>query len=253
MTSPCGCEAWASLDDLPVEVVGLRSPTEWCVLLGQATDILWAATGRRWRGGPQTASAVLRAAPPRAGEGAWPYHSSWGHCPCFAGAAAGIVGWADGHYRHAAPAAIRLPHPDVTAVQSVTVDGAPFTAWRLDGAWLARTDRQGWPVCHDRAEVTYTYGRTPPDGGKAACVELAVELARASVDDPDRPCRLPQRLQSVTRQGLTFAALDDMEFISKGLTGISSIDMWVRSVNPYGRPRAARVWSPDLMRARKTP
>jgi hypothetical protein len=136
-------------------------------------------------------------------------------------------------------------------VAAVAVDEVAFTAWRLDGAWLTRTDGCGWPTCRERAIVTYQYGRLPPPAGRLACVELAVEFGRASSDNPDRACRLPQRVQSVTRQGISFAALDDMEFLSEGLTGLYSIDLWVRSVNPYGRSAAGSVWSPDLPRARR--
>lgn len=252
MTTPSGCAAWATLDDLPDQAVGMWSPTEWCGWLGMATDILWAATGRRWRGGPLTAEAVLRAAPPRPGEGAWPYHRSWGECACYDGISVLGPAWSDrvGHHELAA---IRLPHPDVVMVSSVLVDGEPFAAWRLDGNYLVRVDGCGWPLCHDRATVTYQYGRTPPVAGVIACVELAVELARGASSDPDQPCRLPQRLQSVSRQGISFAVLDNMEFLGEGLTGLYACDAWIKSVNPWGRKASASVWSPDIARSRRTP
>lgn len=254
MTTPAGCSAWAQVDDLPASAVGLHTEAQWCSYLGMATDILWSATGRRWRGASLTAEVALRAAPPRAGEGGWPYHRSWGHCACFAGT--NILGprWADAVYSHHEPAAIRLPHPDVTAVTSVSIDGELFTAWRLDGAWLARTDGRGWSACHDRSVVTYAYGHLPPDAGRMAAVELAVELGRAGSDsdDPDQRCRLPQRVQQVTRQAITYESLDPAGYLDQGLTGITSIDMWIRAVNPHGRKQAARVWSPDIPRARST-
>lgn len=251
---PCDCHAWARIDDIPASAVGMHSPAEWCAFLELATDILWAATGRRWRGRTSTAEVVLRAAPPRPGEGSYPYHRSWGACGCFAGwSEYGYPLWRDftGPFRHEAPASIRLPHSDVTRILSVEIDGEPLTAWRLDGAWLTRTDGCPWPVCHDRAVVRYEHGLQPPRGARLACVELAVEFGRAASDDPDRPCRLPQRVQSVTRQGITYETLDDMEFLSQGLTGLYTVDAWIRSVNPYGRPVEASVWSPDLPRARR--
>lgn len=232
----------------------MHSPTQWCAFLELATDILWSATGRRWRGSTATVEVVLRAAPPRPGEGAYPYHRSWGHCGCWVGwSEYGFPVWRDLALplTHEAPAAVRLPHSDVTEVVSVEIDGAAFSDWRLDGAWITRTDGRGWPVCHDQTVVTYRHGLQPPPGGRAACVELAVEFGRAASDDPDRACRLPERVQSVTRQGITFDALDDMEFLSQGLTGIYSVDVWIRSVNPYGRPRSGQVWSPDLPIARR--
>lgn len=241
MTAPASCQAWASLDDLPAGVVDMHPPQQWCAYLGIATDVLWSATGRRWRGASLTAEVSLRAAPPRAGESGWPYHSSWGRCGCCAGTAG----------THAAPTAVRLPHGDVTAIVSVTIDGAPFTGWQLDGGWLSRTDGQPWPVCGDRTVVVYRYGKLAPDGGRYACVELAVELGRAGSSSPDQPCQLPKRLQSVTRQGISFAALDSMEFLDDGLTGLYSVDLWIKAVNPHGRRQTASVWSPDIPRARK--
>jgi hypothetical protein len=145
-----------------------------------------------------------------------------------------------------------LCHPDVTAVTMVAIDEVPFTGWRLDGSWLARTDGCGWPVCHERAVVTYAYGIDPPDAGRLACVELAVEFGRSSSEDPDQPCRLPQRVQSVTRQGITFETLDNMEFLDAGLTGLYLCDAFIKAANPYGRKQAASVWSPDLLRSRST-
>lgn len=252
MSAPVsGCSAWAAYEDLPTAVAELHTTEGWCSYLAMATDILWSATGRRWRGEVLTDTVSLRAAPPRAGEGSWPYHPSWGRCPCYTGVSADLrPRWALGLPQHAAPAAVRLPRPDVTAVLSVTVDGAAFTGWALDGSWLARTDGPPWPVCRDRTSVTYRFGRTPPDAGKAACVELASELGRAASTSPDRPCQLPKRVASITRQGITFAALDDMAFLDKGLTGLYTVDTWIRSVNPKGRTQEATVWSPDLPRAR---
>jgi hypothetical protein len=218
-----------------------------------ATDILWSATGRRWRGAGLTAEVVLRAAPPRTGEDSgWSYHRSWGHCACYAGA--GILGprWADAPYGHHEPTKVRLPHPDVTSVSVVAVDDVPFDAWRLDGSWLARTDGRGWSACHDRSVVTYAYGHEPPDGGRLAVAQLAVEIGRDAADDPDQPCQLPRRVSSVTRQGLSYDSLDSMEFLDRGLTGLYAIDSWIRAANPHGRKQAATCWSPDLPRARST-
>lgn len=246
--------AWATVDDLPAATAYLHAPAQWASFLDTASAVLWAASGRRWRGSSAGGEAVLRAAPPRT-RGLWAYHSSWLHCPCYAGASMWGPRWADTVSAHAAPTRVRLPHPDVTAVTAVTIDGASFTGFELDGAWLSRTDGAAWPVCGDRTVVTYTYGLEPPAAGKAACIELAVELGRAASSDPDQPCQLPQRLRAVSRQGLTFeqsSELDRFEFLDKGRTGIYAVDLFLASVNPKGRAQAARVWSPDLNRARST-
>ncbi len=251
MTSPTstGC-GWASLADLPVEVAGLHSPDQWCLYLHLATDILWSATGRRWRA-EATAEAVLRAAPPRAGEGGWAWHPSWGHCACYGGTSlSGLIWGAVG--AHHEPVRVRLPHGDVTTVLSVTIDGTPFTGWRLDGPYLVRVDGRGWPECHDRSIVAYLHGRPPPVAGVAACAELAAEFGKAAYDgEQEVSCRLPARTQSVTRQGISMEILDPQEYLADGLTGISSIDMWIIGVNPNRRKQVATVWSPDTARARR--
>jgi hypothetical protein len=255
VTTPSGCRAWAGVDDIPADVAALHSAAEWCGYLELATDILWSATGRRWRGSGHMAEVVLRAAPPLPGEPGWPWHQSWGHCRCYRGT--NILGpswaldWVGGHHE---PNSIRLPHPDVTEVTSVTIDGQLFDAYRLDGAWLSRTDGSGWPMCGERTVATYAYGKDAPAGGRLACVELAVEFGRATCSDPKERgrCQLPRRVQTVTRQGITYDMLDDFDFLQDGLTGIYSVDAWIRSVNPYGIKQAASVWSPDLRRARTT-
>lgn len=252
MPSPSECKSWATVDDIPTTAVGMHSRREWETYLALATDILWSATQRRWRGAGHTAEVVLRAAPPRAGEPGWPYSRSWGCCPCFEGYTLAGFRWFDGVREHPEPVAIRLCHPDVTAVTMVAIDDQPFMDWRLDGSWLARTDGCGWSVCRDRTLVTYAYGIDPPKAGRLACVELAVEFGRSSSDDPDQPCRLPQRVSSVTRQGLTYETIDSMEYLDKGLTGLTLVDAWISSVNPHHRTQVATVWSPEIARSRRT-
>lgn len=243
----CGGTAWASHTDIPDRPYEMHDPHTWCVYLAMATDILWAATGRRWRGAGRTATATLSAEyrdDPT-------YHDSWGACSCRRLTASHLATYGP-RMRHHEPTRVRLPHDDVTAVTSVTIDGSPVTDWRLEGSWLVRTGRRGWPMCGDRTVITYAYGRNPPLAGVAMCVELAIELGRASSDKPDRVCSLPKRLQSVTRQGISYVALDDLDFLDKGLTGLYPVDVWVRSVNPKGRAQAASVWTPDTRYARRT-
>lgn len=238
--------AWATIDDIPeavVEEVGIGLP-EWYRVLSLATDVLWGATGRRWRGRSMSETVTLRAAPPQNDSGRrWPYDTSWGFCSCVGGALPAVSA------RHSQPTRVRLPRRDVTAVTAVTIDGDPFTAFRLGGSWLTRTDGSGWPMCGERTQITYSFGRVPPLAGKQAVVEFAIEIAKAM---SGQACSLPKRLTSVTRQGISFAALDDLEFLSEGLTGVYGIDVWIRAVNPDGRKQAATVWSPDIATATRS-
>jgi hypothetical protein len=252
------CSPWATVADLPADVVPLLPAEEWDRWLLFASEILYAATARQWRNSGCSATVTLRGAAPWDGEGSYPYHRSWGQCGCLTGWEPAPGGWGlwpvwDIGWRgvHHQPLAVQLPHRDVTQVTAVLVDGQAFAAWRLTGAgWLERTDGHPWRVCGEATQVTYAFGRPPPVGGELACRQLAVELGKAAAGEP---CSLPKRVQSITRQGVTVAMLDPMTFIDKGLTGLPTVDMWIRSINPKGRQQDAEVWSPDIPTGRRLP
>lgn len=151
---------------------------------------------------------------------------------------------------------VSLPGPIVGPV-SVKIDGETLddSAYRVEGRFLIRTDGEEWPRCQDMDadddavgtwSVTYTRGIEVPVGGQVAAGLLACELAKAACGDPS--CGLPQRIQSVTRQGVTVAVLDSFDDIESGRTGIWLIDSWVASIT---KPRRrGRVMSPDYRMGR---
>ena len=170
---------------------------------------------------------------------------SWHNVLC--GACSGVCECEGGTY------SLRLPGP-VVSVTTVMVDGEelPHESYRVDnkGA-LVRVDGQVWPPCQDirspstepgTFEVTYQRGTEVPTGGQIAAGVLACELAKAACNDAS--CALPQRVQSITRQGVTIAVLDAFDDVDAGHTGIWIIDSWVASVT---KPRArSTVRSPDI-------
>jgi hypothetical protein len=84
--------------------------------------------------------------------------------------------------------------------------------------------------------------------GKQAARILATEFIKLwSGDD----CALPQRVTSVTRQGVSYTILDSQDFLDDMRTGIYSIDLFLKSVNPDKARARARVFSPDVARARR--
>lgn len=151
-------------------------------------------------------------------------------------------------------AALRLPGP-IASIEEVQIGGEVLdpTAYRVDnGRFLVRQDGGRWPTCQDMSAalgaedtwgVTYRKGYAVPGGGQVAAGLLANELAKAACND--KSCGLPQRVQSITRQGVTVAVLDAFDDIDEGHTGIWLIDSWVASV--VRRPRRMRVLSPDRM------
>lgn len=153
--------------------------------------------------------------------------------------------------------ALRLPGP-VASITEIQIDGVvlPSTAYRVDNhQLLVRTDGGIWPFCQDMDAplgsentwaVTYKQGLSVPVGGQIAAGLLACELAKAACGD--KSCGLPQRVQSITRQGVTVAVLDAFDDVDTGHTGIWLIDSWVASVTK--RPRRWRVLSPDRRQPR---
>lgn len=141
-----------------------------------------------------------------------------------------------------------LPNP----VVEVRIDGAVFTNWTLVQNWyLKRTDGKNWPTCQnlsrpdtedDTFSVTYRWGSPPPPLGKQAVGALACELVKSRLD---LSCELPQRIQTVSRQGVSFTLLDPMEFLEKGRTGIYVVDLFLVTYNPTGSRRPSGVFRAD--------
>lgn len=104
-----------------------------------------------------------------------------------------------------------------------------------------------WTPCN--TEITYSYGISVPTAGKMAARKLAIEFARLwSGDDM---CELPQRVTSVSRQGVSYTILDNQEFIQELRTGLYEIDLFLKVTNPDNARRRSKVFSPDQPRARR--
>lgn len=246
MTGPeLVCGPWAAVDDVPSTVrddlpAGPEGDQILTDAIASASDILYVLSGRRWRGQGCTRTVTLE-----------PTGSNpWAGLPLRRAAIDRLV---TGRYRQAWP--LWLPDWPVTAITTVTgPDGVLDPAgYRLvDGARLERltdaSDRIGWE-CVDWT-VTYEHGQDPPIGGKRAAVALAAQLALALAGS--KACRLPQRVQSITRQGTSIAVLDPMDFLDHGRTGLPDVDLWLSTVNPTGARRRASVITPDQRTHRPT-
>ena len=84
--------------------------------------------------------------------------------------------------------ALNLGRSDIQTVESVTIDDADFTDYRLDeNRYLVRTDGGRWPCCQDLSAdsgpntfiIELTYGRPIPQMLRMAAAELAAELVKA--------------------------------------------------------------------------
>lgn len=133
---------------------------------------------------------------------------------------------------------IRLPgYPVIRSSIVVTIDGVLFTGWELEAKRrLVRTDGEGWRCCQNRHvadgevgtwSIEYSYGVNPPADLKRAAVILGCQLYNAWHPGEGRTCQLPQRVTTISRQGVTLAILDPLKLFDEGKTGIPSVDMIV--------------------------
>jgi hypothetical protein len=86
------------------------------------------------------------------------------------------------------------------------------------------------PACNcDKSlyTVTYVQASNLPPGSDRAVKKLADEYLKAM---NGAPCALPERITTITRQGMSWTLLDPQDFLDKGLTGMASVDHWLSAV-----------------------
>jgi hypothetical protein len=123
----------------------------------------------------------------------------------------------------------------------------PSSYYLVDHSTIQAVAGARWTPCD--IEITYSYGTEPPTLGKLAARTLAFEFCKLWNNDDD--CQLPQRITSVSRQGVSYTILDSQEFIDDLRTGLYVVDMFLKSVNPDKARAKARVFTPDVPRARR--
>lgn len=146
--------------------------------------------------------------------------------------------------------------PRTVSITSILVDNATVSpsAYRIDNGYLlVRTDGACWPQCQDYDKnpgvgVTNTFvvngvfGRPVPQEALDAASLLACELGKSIAG---QPCRLPQRMQSLSRQGVTVQFPGVNTYLDRGLTGLNEVDQLVIQLNPHRLQQAPRVLSMD--------
>jgi hypothetical protein len=146
---------------------------------------------------------------------------------------------------------IRLRGRPVTRIITIrNKNGAvldPSSYYLVDHSTIQIKAGTPWTPCN--VEITYAYGIPVPTAGKMAARKLAIEFARLWAGD--EMCELPQRVTSVSRQGVSYTILDNQEFIQELRTGLYEIDLFLKVVNPDNARRKSKVFSVDTPRARK--
>lgn len=253
------CSPWATIADVcePCNASGFDKAVLHSALQ-MASDILFDLTRRRW---PGVCSDKVR--PCRRGEGCLnlaQLGAAWD-----AQMGGSIVGAGAGLFQSGRPVCgcgtirqLQLQSP-VVAITEVLIDGAVVNPafYRVDDRkFLTALDDQVWPVCQrmelpdselNTWSVSYTFGAEPPIGGRIAAASLGCQLALACNPTAveSGACRLPKRVTTITRQGVTLAVLDPLTLFSDGLTGLPEVDLWVMAANRGPRSRRANVLVPD--------
>jgi hypothetical protein len=239
------CAPWATDADLcsPCDLYELDA-VDIDDALQMATDVLFNFTGRRW---PGVCEETVR-----------PCRTERCGCQETCG-----CGWLS---------EVHLPGYPVVEVTEVLVDGdvVPESEYRVDDArylvGLTKADGtlRRWPSCQrlERADsedrtfsVTYSWGLDPPVGGIRSAASLACQLLMACQPEAikDGRCRLPKRVTTITRQGITLAILDPLSLFREGLTGLAEVDLWVASVRAGDSRRGATVVDPLRHRSVRRP
>lgn len=146
---------------------------------------------------------------------------------------------------------IRLRGQPVTEVVAVrNVNGgivSPDSYYLVDHSTLQFSE--GALIVPADIEVTYSYGANPPTLGKMAARRVAIEFVKLWEGDSD--CALPQRVTSVTRQGVTYTVLDSQDFLEEMRLGIYEVDLFLKTANPNRAQKRSKVFSPDIPKARR--
>ena len=250
MGRPGVCTPWADLSDMPC-VDYATDPVAADQALRFASDVLYDLSGRQWPGECVETVRPCATRSPGFRAGWWPVgdrRGSWGSCSCNRARRCGCSSISE----------VRLGS-HVLAVTEVRVDGevVPPVEYAVDdeqylvGLTAADGTQRRWPCCQrlDREPtgpgtwaVTFSWGGLPPDGGVRASAALGCELLKAA--SGDKGCRLPKRVTSIVRQGVTVAVLDPLTLFADGATGLPEVDLWLGSVR-YGRAhRPARLLVP---------
>lgn len=242
------CPAWAGMS---------QSVKDYSIAL--ASLVLWAATGRQYGGCPSTVRPCWARQEPLYqtwpvgydGEGYWGLRGAVGAVVLIGG------GCGCSPSCTCSPSQVALPGP-VQSITSVQVDGVTLapTDYLLQGNYLVRADGFEWPASQNLAKqlgqsdtwaVTYVVGAVVPPVLLNAAAEYACELGRAKTGGQ---CQLPNRVQSVSRQGVQIQYVDTTDYLDKGLTGLGTVDAVIKAINPYGLPAPMRVLSPDVPQMR---
>jgi hypothetical protein len=232
------CSMWADIDDIPDccdfgDIDPATVIPELTSSMVAASEFLWFASGKQYAG---SCERTVRACEDESctccqilsrGHIVYPWNDviDWSECTCIPDDRIKLAGYA-------------------TEIVSVEIDGVVVAADEYElreETWLVRLEGT-WPC---QTEVTYIYGKTPPESGRRAALKLACEVYKSCTPGAG-DCELPTGVTRVTRQGVTIErAFMQRDPDGVWRTGMAAVDFFLNSVNPNGIPRRATFWSPS--------
>lgn len=248
---PYVCDECCSLDMESIDPALRQMAAQW------AANFLYVATGRRYGGCPRTYRPCREKCAPvqnccggYAGSGVTrPYKLAnsldWVNLSC---------GTCKRGCQCSEVSEVYLP--GVSQVLNVRLDGVDYDPCGMvavyDGSRVVRTDGGAWPTCQELGRIdgpgtwsiTVLEGSCPPAGVELITGILMCEFLKACRQDGD--CRLPRRIQTLTRQGVTMGFNDQFENLSDMRVGIFEIDAWIEQGRYVGNMGPSIV-SPELV------
>lgn len=215
-----------------------------------ALRYLWVATGRRFGLCEVTYRPCRKDCRNLTGDFPWPYPSipyklggSWfnltcGKCPgsCSCDLVSEVF--------------IQNTH----SVLNIREDGEDYDPFGIvavyDRERIIRVDGLEWPACQNLSDIdgpgtwsiTVMQGTPWPEGLGIVAGILTCELAKACTGN--KACRLPQRVQTITRQNVTVGFQDRFEGLAQLHTGLWEVDSFIEASRWTGM-MAPSVTSPD--------
>jgi hypothetical protein len=257
---PCGDACWPEpyiCDDCCNLDFDALDPSLRMMAAQWAANFLYTATGRQYGGCPRTYRPCRENCAPGpnccggyAGTGvARPYKLvnslDWVNISC--GVCRGKCGCSE---------VSEVYLPGVSQVLNVRLDGVDYDPCGMvavyDDARIVRIDGGRWPVCQELGRldgpgtwsITVLEGKCPPAGVELITGTLMCEFLKACLQKND--CRLPRRIQTLTRQGVTIGFNDRFENLADMRTGIWEIDAWIEQAR-YAGAATPSIVSPELV------
>jgi len=145
--------------------------------------------------------------------------------------------WMEDYRLHGRTVVLRQgPIEDVVKVEMYDPCGQTATSELTDWCWAGDNAvtfgassgfYSSMQLCSCRDDVVRIHFKTKdnlPPGALVNVTWLAGEHLKAATG---QSCSLPERITSITRQGVSWTMLDPMQFLESGLTGVGRLDSWL--------------------------